>query len=370
MKLIFTSYVSSPEYNQPDLWLKRIEGYAGILEMLGKDHTVIGIERINYEGDYSQNNVQYIFARQKKKVIRFPWRMHRLIKKQKPDVVFVNGLIFPLQVLQLRVVLGNSVKIIGIHHAEKPFKGLKKKFQRLADSCIDAYLFASSEFGKEWVQNGNISSRKKIYEVMEASSVFHPSDRNENLDRLSVKGHPVYLWVGRLNANKDPLTVVKAFLRFQQKHTAARLYMIYHEEDLLQEVKELLCQYESATDVIRLIGKIPHEQMIDWYNNADFIISASHYEGSGVAVCEAMSCGCIPLLTDILSFRMMTGRGKCGFLYQPGNDNELLTVLLKTKNIDIEKERTKVLRQFKEELSFEAIGLKIEQVIKSLTKKE
>jgi glycosyltransferase involved in cell wall biosynthesis len=369
MKLIFTSYVSSPEYNQPDLWLKRIEGYAGILEMLGKDHTVIGIERINYEGEYLQNNVQYIFTRQKKKVIRFPWRMHRFIKKQKPDVVFVNGLIFPLQVLQLRFVLGNSVKIIGIHHAEKPFNGLKKELQRLADSCMNAYLFTSLEFGKEWVQNGNISSLKKIYEVMEASSAFYPSDRNENLKQLSVKGHPIYLWVGRLNTNKDPLTVVKAFLLFQQKHISARLYMIYHEQDLLQDIKQLMSQYENAGDVIRLIGNIPHEQMTDWYNNADFIISGSHYEGSGVAVCEAMSCGCIPVLTDIFSFRMMTGRGKCGLLYQPGNDNELLAALLKTMEMDLEKEKVKVLQQFKEELSFEAIGWKIEQVIAKLNKK-
>ena len=366
MKLIFTSYVSSPEYNQPDLWLKRIEGYTGILEKLGKDHTVIGIERINYEGEYSQNKVQYIFTRQNIKIIRFPRRMHRLIKKQKPDIVFVNGLIFPLQVLQLRLALGRSVKIIGIHHAEKPFKGLKKKLQRLADSCIHAYLFASSEFGKEWVKNGNISSLKKIYEVMEASSAFYPSDRNKNPEQLSVKGHPVYLWVGRLNANKDPLTVVKAFLRFQQKHISARLYMIYHEEDLLQDIKQVMSQFENAGNVVRLIGNIPHEQMSDWYNSAEFIISGSHYEGSGVAVCEAMSCGCIPVLTDIFSFRMMTGRGKCGLLYEPGNNDELLAALLMTMEMDLEKEKVKVLQQFKEELSFEAIGRKIEQVITTL----
>jgi glycosyltransferase involved in cell wall biosynthesis len=184
--------------------------------------------------------------------------------------------------------------------------------------------------------------------------------------RLSVKGNPVFLWVGRLNANKDPLTVVKAFLRFQQIHTTAKLYMIYQTEDLLQEMKELMNQYENSADAIRLIGKIPHEQLFDWYNCSDFIISGSHYEGSGVAVCEAMSCGCIPVLTDIISFRKMTGPGKCGLLYEPGNDEELLAALLKTGNMDIEKERPKVLQQFKEELSFEAIAEKIKTIISSI----
>jgi glycosyltransferase involved in cell wall biosynthesis len=366
MKIISTSYIKTTEFTGPQKWLERISFFTGILDELAKQHEVISIERINYEGELKQNGVQYFFFRQKNKVMRFPWQMHRFIKRLKPDVVFVNGLIFPLQVLQLRFTLGNSVKIIGIHHAEKPFNGLKQKLQRMADKHIDAYMFTSSEFGEEWVQNGSISSRKKNYEVMEASSSFYPADKNASLQRLSVNGNPVYLWVGRLNANKDPLTVVKAFLRFQKIHSPARLYMIYQTEDLLQEIKELISQYERAEDVIRLIGKVPHEQLIDWYNSADFIISGSHYEGSGVAVCEAMSCGCIPVLTNIISFRKMTGTGKCGLLYEPGNHDELVKTLLKTLDMDIEKEKTKTLQQFREELSFEAIAKKINTIITSL----
>jgi hypothetical protein len=62
----------------------------------------------------------------------------------------------------------------------------------------------------------------------------------------------------------------------------------------------------------------------------------------------------------------MTGKGKCGMLYEPGNDKSLLEVLLRTKEMDIENERVKVLQQFKEELSFKAIAKKIELVITSL----
>ena len=116
----------------------------------------------------------------------------------------------------------------------------------------------------------------------------------------------------------------------------------------------------------QLVGKVPHHQLQSWYNSAIFIISGSHYEGSGIAVCEAMSCGCIPVVTNIMSFRKMTGPGKCGFIYEPGNEQELLEVLLQTRELDIEKERTKVLAQFKAELSFEAIAGKIDRVITTL----
>ena len=106
--------------------------------------------------------------------------------------------------------------------------------------------------------------------------------------------------------------------------------------------------------------------MQQWYNSAHFIISGSHYEGGGTSVSEAMSCGCIPIVTNISSFRRMTGPGKCGLLYEPGNEKELLDALLKTKELDIEEERKKVLQQFNEELSFNAIAEKITRIVESL----
>lgn len=364
MKLIFTSYTSSPEYNQPVEWLKRIEGYTGILENLAKDHIVVGIEHTSYDGVYEQKGVNYFFMPLKKKTIRFPWRMHDFIKTLKPDIVFINGFIFPFQLLQLRKKLGGAVKIIVIHRSEKPFTGIKKYLQRITSRYVDAFLFTSGEFGKQWVENGNIHNQEKIHEVMHGSSVFHPSGKAGARSLLGVTGSPVFLWVGRLDANKDPLTVVKAFKDHLLQEPRATLYMIYHSEELIKEVKEIA----DKTNNIKLIGKLNHAELQDWYNASDFIISGSHYEGGGIAVCEAMSCGCIPLITDIISFRKMTGPGKCGLLYQPGNREALLVALSTTKNMDIEKERVAVLEQFNKEISFEAIAQKINQVIKTLRK--
>jgi len=199
---------------------------------------------------------------------------------------------------------------------------------------------------------------------MHGSSVFYPGKRTDARTLLSVNGSPVYLWVGRLNDNKDPLAVVKGFKNFLAQQPSAKLYMIYHTEELLGEVKKLI----ADSNGIKLIGKVEHNQLQNWYNAADFIVSGSHYEGGGIAICEAMSCGCIPVLTNIVSFRKMTGSGKCGLLYQAGNDEELLAALLNTKNMDIEKEKANVLQQFREELSFEAIAGKIDRVINSQNK--
>ena len=365
MRIVNTSYSKSPEFDDPPAWLKRINFYTGILEQLAVNNKVISIERINYKGEYSQNKVHYYFVKQKSKVSLFPFKTHRLIKKLKPDVILINGFIFPLQIIQLRIFVGRSVKIIILHRAEKPFSKWKKYAQKLADKCVNAYLFASSEFGKDWIEKGIIDNQAKVFEVMQSSSTFYPKDKNDAREATGVHGDPVFLWVGRLDANKDPLTVVKAFTQFLSFQPTAKLYMIYQTTELLNVIHDLIQKDTKAIEAIKLAGRVDHDQMQEWYNSANFIISSSYYEGSGIAVCEAMSCGCIPIVTNIISFRGMTG-SKCGLIYNPGNDKELLSVLLQSLQLNMDEERNKTLQQFKKELSFEAIAQKIEKVITSI----
>ena len=365
MRIVTTSYDKDETFDNPYAWLKRISFYTGILEKLAADHEVISIERINYEGWLQLNGVFYYFMRLKRNVVIFPWRMHHFIRRQNPDIVLVHGFIFPLQIIQLRLALGRKAKIIVQNHAEKPTSGIRSFFQRIADRCISAYFFTSAEMALEWVERGIIKQGKKVVEVMEVSSVFWYNEEDRK-KRLSDVKATTFLWVGRLNANKDPITVVKAFLNFLAYQPSARLTMIYQEDEVLGEIKKLIGTNKQAADAICLVGKVPHQRQQEWYNGADFFISGSHYESGGVAVCEAMSCGCIPILTNITSFQKMTNGGTCGLLYEAGNEKDLLNRLLQTQKMDLNKEREKVLEQFNKELSFEAIAQRIDKAINAL----
>jgi len=366
MKIVSTSYVNTTEYNDPVKWLERISFYTGLLEELAKHYTVESIEQINYNGKMLKNKVTYHFLSFKKKKLYFPFELHRYIKNLKPDIVFVNGFIFPLQVIQLRKTLGKAAKIIVLHRAEKPFSGIKGYLQTIADKSVDAYLFVSDEFSVEWIKKGIFKNKKKIHEVMQSSSIFFEDDKIAARKILNISGEPAFLWVGRLEKNKDPLTVIKAFIKYLSFQPRAKLYMIYQDDQLLTDLKTLIDANNKTKDGIILIGKVEHRQLQTWYNAADFFISGSHYEGSGIAPCEAMSCGCIPILTDIISFRKISGAGKCGFLYKPGNADDLLSKLLKIKEIDLETEKEKTVELFNKELSFAAIAKKITKILNSL----
>ncbi|GAB3904881.1 glycosyltransferase family 4 protein [Mucilaginibacter boryungensis] len=366
MKFVFASYVYSPGFTDPHAWIKHIGFYLGTLEALAVTDTVISIEQIDYEGEAVNNGVKYYFKRYSNHERRFPSKLHRFIRSLSPDVVVIQGLHFPLQIIQLRLMLSPHVKIIVQNHAEQPFTGIKKQLQRIADRGVHAYMFASKPMGLRWVQKGNLASAKKLHEVMEVSSDFKVINKEIAQSKTAVAGQPVFLWVGRLNANKDPLTAVRAFLQYASVQPLAKLYMIYQTDELLEDILIELAKHPSQKNNIKLIGQVPHADLLYWYNSADYIISCSFYEGSGTALCEAMSCGCIPIVTAIDSFKMITDNGKCGMLFEPGDAGGVLTALIQTQQIDTSAKREYTLAHYKATLSFNAIASRFREIATTL----
>ncbi len=363
MRIVFLSYHYSPDIRSPREWLERIRCYTGWAEYLAKKHSIIRVDQINFEGEFTYQDIIYHCIDDGKRRNYFPLRLNRFVKELNPDIVVVSSFQYPLQLILLRICLGKNIRIILQHHAEIPYTGIKKYLQNFATRHADAFLFTSYETGATWVRKKNLHTDKKIYELQEVSSSFLPVDQKTARKITRASGSPVFLWVGRLNQNKDPLTVVRAFLKYSELQPDAKMYMIYQSEELLGELDRLLTKKTEYSPIVS-IGKIPHHELLYWYNSADFYISASHYEGSGTALCEAMSCGCIPIVSNIPPSRKISGSS--GLFFEPGNENELRSTLKNTARVNLEEGRIRVLDHFKKELSFPSIAERFEQIIKCI----
>jgi glycosyltransferase involved in cell wall biosynthesis len=362
MRIIHVSYKRVANYDNPHAWLARLPFFTVLLEETAKSADVKSFHLISYTGVIRRNGVEYHFLKQSAIESLIPFRFNRRIARLAPDVVVVHGLVFPLQVIALRRQLGSHAKIALMHHSEPLLRHYKAWLQKLADRYVYAYFFNSLQHSRKWIERKLISDYSKICEVMIGSSIFHPMDRTVARSKTFVPEGEIYLWVGQLDINKDPQTLVNGFMMFAQERPNAHLFMIYQEDNRLDEIKDLI----SGFTRIKLVGKVNHPDLLYWYNSADFIISTSHYEGGGIAVCEAMSCGCIPLLTDISSFQMMINYESVGFLFPPGNPKALTAVLVKSAVMDVKIERQKVLGHFRDRLSNEVIVEKMMGVFKSL----
>lgn len=370
MRIVHVSYAWITGYDDPELWLKRINFFATLVEEMAKDVDVKSVHCIDYSGVLKRNGAEYHFLRCSKMDMMFPLKLHGYIRDRlKPDVIIIHGFHFPLQVILLQLQI-NSAKIIIQHHSERPFGHVKGFLQRSVDRFTSAYFFPSIEQAKPWIEAGQIESTNKVHEVTEVPSVFFPIDKDKAKAFTKVTGSEVYLWVGRFDENKDPLTLVKGFIEFARSVHDANLYVIYQSEELVEEVKSILREEASLTDRIILVGKVDHDNLLYWFNSADFIISTSHYEGMGVAVCEGMSCGCIPILSDIPSFRVMTGNGECGLLFSVGSADDLKEKLTSSYTMNVSAERDKVLKQYERTMSAGAISRKIIDVCEKVLKEK
>ena len=243
----------------------------------------------------------------------------RFLKNLNPDIILVEGLIFPVQVICLKILLPRKLLFIAKHQAERPFKGIKRWLQVIADRRMNAYFFTSIANAQEWFEAGVITDYNKIHEIPATITSFSRLDKAESRQRTNMRGALNFLWVGRLNSNKDPLTVLKAFQKFVRNHNGATLHMIFQTEELLSDIKIIIASDIFLQESVVLHGYIKYDLLPYWYSAADFYISASYSEGGCTAILEAMACGCIPIVSSIPASLKMIGNGEYGLSFDPGN---------------------------------------------------
>jgi glycosyltransferase involved in cell wall biosynthesis len=275
----------------------------------------------------------------------------------RPDIAHVHGMIFPAETWLLRRALPAATAIVVQNHSDGGVVGRApwlRLLGRASRGAADGFLFAALEHAAAWRDAGFISSRQSTYQVMEASTPLRPIARAAARDATGVHGSPAVLWVGRLNANKDPLTVLDGFERALARLPAATLTMIYGEDALLGQVRQRVDRSPDLKARVRLIGAVPRDRIAAYFSAADLYVAGSHHEGSGYALLEACACGAVPVVTDIPTFRLLTGAA--GALWPPGDAAAFARVLVDVSARDLHDEQAKLADHFTRLLTWDAVG--------------
>lgn len=364
MKIVFVAYNYHPHIHSPAEWIEKIQPLAGIMQALAHHAEVCYAGRIGYTGNHLHEGVQYIFPDTKKDSRFFPRRFHKAIAETNADACIVLGFHFPVQLIQLNKKMGRDCIILVRHHADVPARSFKRIVQRQADKYTDGYLFNSVGNADEWLQSGIISDASKIIELPAGSTSMTRPNLAKSLGITGMDGSPNFVWVGRLDENKDPLTVLRAFEKLVVQNPAAKLYMIYQQDQLIIPVKQMIDASAALKRSVSLVGKVDYNELSYWYSAADYYIQSSHREGGSYALLEAMACGCVPIVTDIPA--SVKAIGDTGFVFEPGNVDALVSVL---SNLDIQKwdeQSARVQQYFQNEFSPAAIAQKLHCIIQHL----
>lgn len=78
---------------------------------------------------------------------------------------------------------------------------------------------------------------------------------------------------------------------------------------------------------VKCLGQLTPSELKEYYSSTQFYLQLSNFEGFGVAICEAMLCKCVPIVSDVNFLPSIVGDS--GFVLKK-RKKELLVELFKT----------------------------------------
>jgi glycosyltransferase involved in cell wall biosynthesis len=133
---------------------------------------------------------------------------------------------------------------------------------------------------------------------------------------------PLLLAIGRLIAQKDHATLLRAFAVVHAQHPKAVL-AILGAGPLEAETRRLVRQLDLEHAVF-LPGRI---ETRDWLKRADLFVHTSQWEGFGIVLLEAMLAGLPIVATRVSAVPEVVADGETGILVPPGDDTAVAAAL-------------------------------------------
>lgn len=205
-------------------------------------------------------------------------------------------------------VFSKNKKIVTVHdltplvfpsHFKPGLKGwIKWQIQKLALGSADAIITDSESSKNDIVKYAGINQSKIKVVYLAAGSEFKVLDSAEKIKGIRRKYHlpeKFILYVGDATWNKNLPRLIEATSKINIPLAMIGKALIDADVDVqnpwnkdLIRVRKLA---EGNKNVFRL-GFVSSEDLVALYNAATLFIMPSIYEGFGLPILEAMSCGC------------------------------------------------------------------------------
>jgi glycosyltransferase involved in cell wall biosynthesis len=276
-----------------------------------------------------RDGVRYRFVRESngpagRVLRRMRPRIVGAVQRLRPALVHVQGLGFA----HAHRLGGADTAVVAQDHADRVPVGWRRRVQQRVLRGIDGAMFTAAELALPFFDAGVLPQGLPVFEVMEATSSFAPAEQEAERLRTGIGGDPCVLWLGHLDANKDPLTILDAVSLALPALPGLRLWMCFGAAPLAEQVRARIAVEPELAARVTLLGRVPHAEVEHLCRAADFLVQGSRRESTGYTVIEALACGATPLVTEIPSLRRLTRAGAVGGLFAPGDADALARLLV------------------------------------------
>ena len=203
-------------------------------------------------------------------------------------------------------------------------------FTRLINSInYDDYYICNSEYTKKDFLKyvPKIDKNKIFVSLLACSESFSPQTQEkikQSREKYNIPEKYIF-YIGNIEPRKNLLKMVKTFLMFLEKFDVNDLFLVIAGSNwsaYLDKLKSLVQSSEKYKDKIIFTGYVDDEDVAPLYSGALCSIYPSMYEGFGLPVLEAMSCGCPVITSNCTSLPEVAGDG--AILIDCNNEEEYI----------------------------------------------
>jgi glycosyltransferase involved in cell wall biosynthesis len=317
--------------------------------------------RFSEDHKKTKNGVDYHFVNDGKKPVLKRWENAKLLLQkvieQEADIIHFHGFIFPVVLSNLIKAKGKNTKIIAEYHSDPIFRTMKAQQGKTLQK-VDRLIFANKAAADLWSNTFKFpEDHSRLSVECAPSSKFTPRPKAREISGFS--GAPIFLWNSRLITRRDPMTVLEGYEQFLKNGQFPECHFYWmvpdSDKDLIDRVKQRISRSEWLSKAITLMEeRKPHHELGSYFNSADYVITGSLEDGYGYGVADAMSCGVVPIATNISTFMHITKNGTFGSLWEAGSADALAKTLLQEVSSSypvIEEEAQRIVSHFESELS-------------------
>ena len=296
---------------------------------------------------------------------------YRLVKKLKPALIHAHWVFPQGSIASLIGRLTNTPVIITAHGGDA---------FALQGSLLNRIKLWSLRNCSAWTSNTSATANAFLGNIAQPEIIPMGIDcqrfgsGNALLLRSELaKGATILLFVGRLVKKKgveDLLSAYALLSAAQKKQTQLWIIGDGSERKALEELSREL----DIDNKLRFWGKLPNEQLPDYYAAADIFIapsimdSSGDTEGQGVTLVEAMASGTAIISTDTGGISEVIEHDHTGILVSPQAPLELKAAIIQL--LEDSKLREKMAEQGRhsaQKYAWSRVGLKFQTLYKRLS---
>lgn len=236
------------------------------------------------------------------------FQLTRLLYEKMPFILVNNwGTAMIRSASLLKKYFPDKVKIITIMHND--YTALYEQ-QTIWQEEVDLFLCVSSQI---------LYKLQEIYHIPAHKTFFHANftDINYNLSRKYAKQKEAIRigYTGRLEVYQKRTDLLERLIcGLEDTHVLYELNIAgtgEYEEPLKNFVKK-----NGLEEKVHFYGQLLKDRMPLFYEKQDLYINISDFEGMSLSMLEAMSCGCVPVVTNVSGVNDLVKNKKNGLIFE------------------------------------------------------